>query len=103
MQQLMLDPNASQKDLVIASVAISQLAKCSRFSDLGNCVDYEIEKDRVVVQVSVTKTSGKMCDRLPLLLVGPDKLLLSSKWFESFLELRKTLGIPFPHLSSVAK
>ena len=51
----------------------------SRFSDLDSAKSMTVTKDVVHIEVSETKTSGTITDRLPLLVCGPVFLASHSK------------------------
>ena len=65
----------------------------ARFGDLANKVRMFIHGDTITVEVSQTKNSGRIKDRLGLFLVGTVKMASEAQWLRTWLEVRKSVGL----------
>eukprot|EP00973_Karenia_brevis_P007991 1083566-Karenia_brevis.AAC.1 len=68
----------------------------ARFSDLVDCLKFEVRGERATVTVREMKTSRRSKARLPVTLHGPTRWVTGGEWMKIFLKRREEMNIPFP-------
>jgi len=80
-------------ELMTASSVLFEVAFRGRFMDMGNLVSLRNEGSFVVGKLADTKTQSHGKERLPLLIMGPAKLMEEEPWLFMFELVRENLGL----------
>ena len=83
-------------ELLVAGAALILVSSRGRFRDLSSAIGLIVGSTTFEVQVSRTKTSGSIGDRLPLFFTCPKILLSGQDWLAAYLQFRLEIDCPWP-------
>ena len=92
----LVDDESSEDEAIVAGAMLLMLSLRARFSDFRSIVNVEVTRFTIEVEVSVTKTSRKVSQSLPLVLRGPRLLTTGQDWWPMYDAAGVKAGIPFP-------
>ena len=95
LEQWVAERALPEDELLFAGGLLLSVSLRARFSDFLFIMDWtdSILADEICLEVSRTKTSARITDRLPLYLIGPMRLASEWPWYQSWMALRGELGM----------
>ena len=92
----LIDEGFAEDEAIVAGAMLLMLSLRARFSDFRRVTQVTVTRNVIEVEVTVTKTSRKVSQNLPLVLRGPRVLTSGQDWWQKYDLARINAGIPFP-------